>query len=179
MNLPNLVRVLDDEVDGVFQTALVPMFEGSPLGLGNNRMVFGNDGSMYVGKTALSWAGGKGITRIKWKGKAFASLDKIKALPKGFALRFSQPLDAATLKTLSVKRHTYDYHQAYGAPKKDEQVLEVKGAVLSEDGMTVTLDVGALQERYLQLIDMTGLRAKDGGKILGNKAWYHVVKAPK
>jgi hypothetical protein len=48
MNQPNLVRVLDDEVDGVFQTALVPMFNGSPLGIGNNRMVFGNDGAMYV-----------------------------------------------------------------------------------------------------------------------------------
>jgi voltage-gated potassium channel Kch len=29
MNQPNLVRVLDDEVDGVFQTALVAMFDGS------------------------------------------------------------------------------------------------------------------------------------------------------
>lgn len=178
MNQPNLVRVLDDEVDGVFQTALVPMFDGSPLGLGNNRMIFGNDGSMYVGKTALSWAGGKGITRIKWNGKPFASLDKIKALPRGFALRFSQPLDAATVKSLSVKRHTYDYHQAYGAPKKDERVLEVKGADLSSDGMTLTLDLGALQEKHLHLIDMTGLLDKNGGKILGNKAWYHVVKAP-
>ena len=179
MNQPNLVRVLDDEVDGVFQTALVPMFDGAPLGLGNNRMIFGNDGSMYVGKTALSWGGGKGITRIKWNGKAFASLDMIRALPNGFTLRFSQPIDAATLKTLSVKRHTYDYHQAYGAPKKNEKDLEVKGAVLSEDGMTVTLDVDALQEKYLHLIDMTGLLSKDGGKILGNKAWYQVVKAPK
>ncbi len=178
MNQPNLVRVLDDEVDGVFQTALVPMFDGSPLGPGNNRMIFGNDGSMYVGKTALSWPGGKGITRIKWNGKPFASLDKIKALPRGFALRFSQPLDAATIKSLSVKRHTYDYHQAYGAPKKDERVLEVKGADLSSDGMTLTLDLGALQEKHLHLIDMTGLLGKNGGKILGNKAWYHVVKAP-
>jgi len=178
MNQPNLVRVLDDEVDGVFQTALVPMFDASPLGIGNNRMIFGNDGSMYVGKTALSWAGGKGITRIKWNGKPFASLDKIKALPKGFALRFSQPLDAATLKTLTVKQHTYDYHQAYGAPKKDERVLEVKGADLSSDGMTLTLDLGALQEKHIHLIDMTGLLDKNGGKILGSKAWYHVVKAP-
>lgn len=179
MNQPLLVRVLDDEVDGVFQTALLPMFDGSPLGLGNNRMVFGNDGAMYVGKTALSWAGSKGITRVKWNGKPFLSLDKIKALPKGFALRFSEPLDAATLKTLSVKRHTYQYHEAYGAPKKNEEFLEINGTTLSEDGMTVTLDVGALEEKYLHLIDMKGLRTKDGGKVLGAKAWYHVVKAPK
>jgi len=179
MNQPNLVRVLDDEVDGVFQTALVPMFDGSPLGIGNNRMVFGNDGSLYVGKTALSWAGSKGMTKIKWNGKPFLSLEKIKALPKGFALRFSQPIDANTLKTLSVKRHTYQYHQGYGAPKKNEEVLKITGAKLSDDGMMVTLDVGALEEKYVHLIDMTGLLSKEGGKILGAKAWYHVVKAPK
>ena len=178
MNQPNLVRVLDDEVRGVFQTALVPMFDGSPLGLGNNRMVFGEDGSMYVGKTALSWPGSMGITRIKWNRKPFLSLEKIKALPEGFSLRFSQPLDVSTLKTLTVKRHTYQYHEAYGAPKKNEELLEVAGATLSEDGMTVTLVIGALEEKYLHLIDMTGLLSKEGGKILGNKAWYHVVKAP-
>jgi hypothetical protein len=178
MNQPNLVRVLDDEVDGVFQTALLPMFDGSPLGMGNNRLVFGKDGSLYVGKTALSWPGSKGITRVKWNGKSFLSLEKIKAQREGFALRFSQPLDPATLKNISVKRHTYDYHQAYGAPKKDETELEVKSATLSSDGLTLTLDVGALKEKYLHLVDMSGLLAKDGGKILGHKAWYHVLKAP-
>jgi glucose/arabinose dehydrogenase len=179
MNQPNLVRVLDDEVDGTFQTALVPMFDGSPLGIGNNRLAFGNDGALYVGKTALSWPGSKGITRIKWNGKPFPSLEKIKALPKGFALRFSQPIDAKTLKNLKVKRHTYQYHEAYGAPKKNEAPVVIAGSKLSEDGMTVTLDIGALEEKYLHLIDMAGLRSQDGGKILGAKAWYHVVKAPK
>ena len=103
MNQPNLVRVLD----------------GSPMGIGTNRLVFGKDGSLYVGKTALSWTGGKGITRIKWNGKPVAYLEKIKATPRGFALNFSQPLDASTLRNLSVKRHTYQHHEDYGAPKKN------------------------------------------------------------
>ena len=179
MNQKNIIRVLDDEVDGVFQTALLPIFGGSPLGNGSNRIVFGKDGSIYVGKTALSWAGGSGITRIRWDGKPFPSLNRIKALPKGFALRFSQPIDAATLGSLSVKKHTYDYHQAYGAPKKDEQNVKVNDAKLSDDGLTLTLDIGALQENYLHLINMAGLRTKDGGNILGSMAWYQVVKAPK
>lgn len=99
-------------------------------------------------------------------------------MPNGFSLRFSQPLDVSTLKTLTVKRHTYQYHEVYGAPKKNEELLEVAGATLSEDGMTVTLAIGALEENYLHLIDMNGLLSREGGKILGNKAWYHVVKAP-
>jgi glucose/arabinose dehydrogenase len=179
MNQKNLVRVLEDKVDGTLQTALVPVFNGSPLGMGSNRLGFGKDGSLYVGKTQLSWAGGKGITRIKWNGKAFLSLDQIKAQKEGFTLRFSQPLDAATLNKLTVTRHTYDYHSAYGAPKKDLTQLDVKNAKLSADGLNLTFEIGALKEKYLHLIDMTGLVGKDGAKVLGNKAWYQVVKAPK
>jgi hypothetical protein len=147
--------------------------------MGSNRLAFGKDGSLYVGKTQLSWAGGKGITRIKWNGKAFLSLDQIKAQKEGFALRFSQPLDAASLNKLTVSRHTYDYHQAYGAPKKDLTKLDVKHAKLSADGLTLTFEIGVLKEKYLHLIDMTGLLGKDGSKVLGNKAWYQVIKAPK
>ncbi len=179
MNQKNLVRVLEDKVDGTLQTALVPVFNGSPLGMGSNRLAFGKDGSLYVGKTQLSWAGGKGITRIKWNGKAYLSLDQIKAQKEGFALRFSQPLDAASLNKLTVSRHTYDYHQAYGAPKKDLTKLDVKHAKLSTDGLTLTFEIGALKEKYLHFIDMTGLLGKDGAKVLGNKAWYQVINAPK
>ena len=179
MNQPNLVRVLDDEVDGVFQTALVPVFNDSPLGIGNNRMAFGTDGSLYVGKTALSWAGGNGITRIKWNGQPFASLDKIKALKNGFALRFSEPIDPTTLGELAVERHTYDYHADYGSPKVDKKEMKVKEAELSSDGLTLTLDIGALEEGYLHRIDMGGLRTTSGEKLLGENAWYQVVKAPK
>lgn len=179
MNQPTMVRVLDDEVEGVFQTALVPIFDKSPLGIGNNRIVFGKDGSIYVGKTQLSWAGGKGIVRIKWKGKPYAQLEKIKALPKGFELVFSQAIDPATLGKLKVKSHTYAYHQAYGAPKAGEQEIVPKGVVISPNGLKLTLDIGPLKENRLHLIDMSGLFAKDGSKIHGDKAWYQVVKAPK
>ncbi|MBG7608619.1 MAG: hypothetical protein IZT59_11420 [Verrucomicrobia bacterium] len=179
MNQPNLVRVLEDEVDGVFQTALVPVFNDSPLGKGNNRMAFGKDGSIYVGRTALSWPGSKGIMRIKWNGKPFASLDKIKALKNGFALRFSEPIDPSTLGKLAVESHTYKYHATYGSPKVDKQAMEVKDAKLTSDGLTLTLDIGGLKEGYLHHINMVGLRTKSGGKILGANAWYQVVKAPR
>ena len=179
MNQPTMIRVLDDEVDGVFQTGLVKMFDKSPLGIGSNRTAFGKDGSIYVGKTQLSWAGGKGITRIKWNGKPYAQLEKIKALPKGFELTFSQPIDPASLNKLAVKSHTYAYHQAYGAPKADEQELTINSSAISPDGLKLTLDMGHLKENYLHLIDMSGLLTKTGSVIYGDKVWYQVVKAPK
>ena len=179
MNQPTLVRVLDDEVDGVYQTALVAMFDGSPLGKGNNRIAFGKDGSMYVGKTHLSWAGESGITRIKWNGDSFPALEQVKAVPKGFALRFTEKIDPKTISTIAVENNTYKYHKTYGSPKVDVQKMEVRDAKLLDDGVTVTLDLGGLKEGYLHAIDMTGVRSVDGKPLLGKKAWYQVIKAPK
>jgi hypothetical protein len=179
MNQPTMVRVLDDEVDGFFQTGLVKMFDESPLGNGSNRIAFGNDGSIYVGKIQLSWAGGKGITRIKWNGKPYAQLEKMKALPKGFELIFSQPIDPASLNYMVVKSHTYEYNSSYGAPKINERQLVINHSSISPDGLKLTLDIGPLKENYLHLIDMSAMHTKNGGIIYGNKVWYQVVKAPK
>lgn len=179
MNQPTLVRVLDDEVDGVYQTALAPMFDNSPLGKGNNRIAFGQDGSMYVGKTHLSWAGEEGITRIKWNGKEFPAVEKIKALPDGFALKFTEKIDPKSLSSIKVESNTYKYHKQYGSPKVDVQEMPVKEVKLVGDGDTVTLTVGSLKEGYLHAIDMSGVRTADGEALLGKKAWYQVVKAPK
>ena len=179
MNQPNLIRVLNDEVGGTFQTGLVPMFDKSPLGIGNNRLTFGKDGALYVGKTALSWPGSNGITCIKWNGKPFLSLGSIKALKTGFALQFSEALDASTISNVSAKSNTYQYHEAYGSGKTDEKTLAVNSASLSSDGKTLTVDLGRLKEGHLHMLDMSGLRSKSGAKVLGNRIWYQVVKAPK
>jgi hypothetical protein len=179
MNQRQLVRVIDDEVDGQFQTAMVPLFDGSPLGMGNNRLAFASDGSLYVGKTALSWPGSKGLMRIRWNGQAFFSLDGVKAQADGFELSFSQPVDQASLAKLVISRHTYDYHAAYGAPKKNLEKLALQNIERSADGRRITIKLGALREAYLHFFDLRSLRSEKGTKLLGDRAWYYVVKAPK
>lgn len=134
---------------------------------------------MYVGKTALSWAGDNGIARVKWDGKPFLSLDAMKAVPGGFVLKFSQALDPETLEKISVASHTYEYRSNYGSPKKDEKAMEVKKTKLSADGKVLALDLGELREGYLHFVDMTELKSASGGALLGDKAWYQVIKTPK
>lgn len=178
MNQPWLVRVLDDEVSGNFQTALVPFLDGSPLGIGNNRLAFGKDGSLYVGKIALSWAGSFGITRVKWNGTPLFAISGVKATPSGFSVTLSDPVDPSTLGGIIAKRHTYQYHSNYGSQKIDETALPAK-TTLSEDGKVLTMDLGGpLKEKYLHLLDLTSLRSRSGGHLLGAKAWYQVNKAP-
>jgi hypothetical protein len=179
MNQPTLVRVLDDTVDGTFQTALVPLFFDSPLGKGNNRICFGNDGPIYVGKTALSWAGDNGIARVKWKGKPFFSLDQMKAVKQGFTLKFSEAIHPDSIPSISVSSHTYNYFANYGSPKVDSQPMKIESTTLSTDGKTLTLNIGKHREGYLHFVDMTAVKSKAGSPLLGDKAWYQVIKAPK
>jgi len=179
MNQPTLVRVLDDEVEGVYQTGLTAMFDGSPLGKGNNRMTFGKDGSMYVGKTALSWAGDKGIVRVKWNGKAFFAAEKIRAVSGGFLITFTDEVDPASLSSIAVESNTYRYFKQYGSPKVDVTPMPVRKSELTEKGRAIRIDLGALKQGYLHAIDLTGVRSKSGSKVMGGKIWYQVLKAPK
>ncbi len=178
MNQPTLIRVLNDEVDGTFQVGLVPFLDKSPLGIGSHRLAFGKDGSLYVGKTALAWAGDTGITRVKWNGKPFFSLDGMKALPAGFRLTFSEAIDPASATGVTMKRNTYKYHAEYGSPKVDEAAVPLK-AVVADDGLSLVLECGPLKERYLHALDLTSLRSRAGSGLLGDRVWYQVVKAPR
>lgn len=178
MNQPTLIRVLDDEVDGRFQPALVPFLKGPDLGIGNHRLAFGKDGSLYIGKTALSWAGGFGIKRVKWNGKSFFSINSLEATPTGFTVQLSEAADPATLSGITAKRHTYKYSEAYGSPKIDETHLPVQ-ASLSADGQTLTISLGPLKEKYLHLLDLEKLRSATGSNLLGDKAWYEMNLVPK
>jgi glucose/arabinose dehydrogenase len=178
MNQPTLVRVLDNEVGGKFQPALVQFLVGSPLGIGNHRLAFGTDGSLYVGKTALSWPGSFGITRVKWKGTPFFSINSLKATSNGFTVALSEPADPATISSVTARRHTYTYSANYGSPIIDETKLPLT-ASLSADGRTLTLVLGPLKEKYLHTLDFGNLRSAGGSNLLGDKAWYQVNQAPR
>ncbi|MEO5713527.1 MAG: hypothetical protein ABIT37_08550 [Luteolibacter sp.] len=178
MNQNTLVRVLDDEVGGAFQAGLVPFLDNSPLGIGNHRLAFAPDGSLYVGKTGLSWAGSTGITRVRWNGKPFFSLDRMKATPDGFVLRFSEPVDETKLAAIQLICHTYPYTSRYGSKRFDEQTVEITRAQLSNNNCDVTLTCGPLKQAYLYQVDLTPLLAKSGNALMGKRASYHVAKAP-
>lgn len=178
MNQNTLVRVLDDEVGGAFQAGLVPFLDNSPLGIGNHRLAFAPDGSLYVGKTGLSWAGSTGITRVHWNGKPFFSLDRMKATPDGFVLGFSEPVDETKLAAIKLTCHTYPYTSRYGSKRFDEQTLKITRAELSNNNCDITLTCGPLKQAYLYQVDLAPLLAKSGNALMGKRASYHVAKVP-
>ena len=110
MNFPRILRVLPEEVDGVWEGACLPFIEGDAVKRGGHRFVFSGD-TLWMGRTHLSWAGAEGLATIKPTGKVpFVPLE-MHVTPKGFRFVFTEPLntsaaDAALWKVSVVLLYT-------------------------------------------------------------------------
>ena len=178
MNSPTLVRFLPDPVGAVSQGAAIPFLRTGALGAGNHRLTFTPDGSLWIAKTHLSWAGGEGLVRVRLKEQAsnFLAIDRVKLTSRGFSLGFTQPVDPESLKKIEITRHTYRYHAAYGSPKVDKRDVLIKGgATLSEGNRSCVINLkntGDLKRGYLYTIRLPEVRSNAGKLLLGDTVYY-------
>jgi hypothetical protein len=177
MNTPTLVRFLPDPVGEVSQGAAIPFLRTRTLGAGNHRMSFTPDGSLWVAKTHLSWAGGEGLVRVRLKEKAadFLAIDRVKLTSRGFSLGFTQPVDSESLQKIEIARHTYKYHAGYGSPKVDKQNVAIKTTSLSPEGRSCVISLkntGDLKSGYLYTIRLPEVRSNGGKLLLGDTVYY-------
>lgn len=183
MNQNRMVRYLPDEVNGFSQGTLIPMFDevGTELGNGNHRLTFTPDGSLWVGKTHLSWAGAEGLMKITpvEAEKAFI-LTSVKLEKAGesqaFRLKFSQPLASGQDK-IAGNRYDFLYREEYGSPKIDEATLALGAPVLSEDKRELVVPLTAKQGA-VHRIDLKSLRSADGTALEGQVFYYQATKLP-
>ena len=111
MNKERIVRVMLENVGGELQGACLPFFEGNGLRKGNNRLVFGPDGSLWIGQNSHGWLGDQGIQRLVYTGKQPADIYSMNLTEKGFDLTFTQPLDVSTATNIvNYKFRHYYYH---------------------------------------------------------------------
>jgi len=114
-------RVFLEKVKGVYQGAVFPFRKGFSSGV--FRMVWGSDNSMFVGMTGRGWGstGGElfGLQQLVWNGKIPFEIEAIRAMPDGFELEFTEPVDQTTAKNVAsynINTFTYEYHHEYGSP---------------------------------------------------------------
>ncbi|BCX47173.1 large multi-functional protein [Haloferula helveola] len=181
MNQPWLVRYLADEVGGVTQGSLTAMFNDTDLGKGNHRLAFSKDGTLWVGKTHLSWAGAEGLVKITPKDidKAFAvTAVELEKTPKGcgFRVSFSQPI--GELDGIKMNRFDYKYHQAYGSPKVDEAALTPAEIANGTDNILLELTAEQAKEGAVHCIEFSGGTSKTGSKLGPTKLYYQATKLP-
>lgn len=175
MNTNRIVRVMLEEVDGELQGACVPFIDGGALARGCNRMAWAPDGSLYVGHTKHSWAGGEGISRVEWNGEDPFEAVSMKLTRTGFRFTFTKPVDskiAAEVANWPFKRYYYKYHKSYGSPQMDVTPVKVDSIEISNDGKTVEVNLEELKAWHIHEVKINGLKATDGTSLANSYIAY-------
>lgn len=182
--MSKIARVFLEKVNGQYQGASFDFRSGFRSGV--LRMSWGTDKGMYVGGTNRGWGSvGKedfGLERLVYTGKTPFEMKAVRAMPDGFEIEFTAPVDKKTAEDVNnydVSSYTYKYHPVYGSPIVDRKDNAVRGAKASEDGLKVRIVVDGLREGYIHDIKPEGVKsAKDGLTLLHGSAYYTLNSIP-
>jgi hypothetical protein len=184
--LCTVMRVALEQIDGIYQGACFPFFEGLESGV--NRVAFAPDGSLFVGETDRGWGSiGRrawGLQRVVHTGVVPFEIHSIRARPDGFELRFTEDVDATSVTDLGgwhASSYTYEHHADYGSPEIDTRELSVTSATLVE-ARIVRLVIDGLREGYVHELHASGVRSTEaarGETLLHEAAYYTLNRIPR
>ena len=176
-------RVSLEQVGGHWQGACYPFREG--LLSGSIRCAWAPDGSLLVGETNRGW-GSKGVRpfgleRLVWTGRTPFEIREMRALPVGFELAFTRPVDpesASHLGAYRVQSYTYKLHSTYGSDEFDKRELTVIAAEVAPDRKSVRLEVDGLRAGYVHELHADGVCSQAGWPLLHADAYYTLIEIP-
>jgi hypothetical protein len=178
MNSGRVLRLLPEQVDGVWQGACVNFVDSTALRGGIHRLLFVGD-TLYLGRTHLIWVGGEGIGTVKLAKMPFEALN-LHATPKGFRFEFTAPLDAGVTDVTrwAAQRYYYKYHETYGSPQTDLMPVTPSKVTLSADGRSADVEFAELKTGYIYDFDLGGLTSNAGDTVLNPRIAYTLNKVP-
>ncbi|MBI5760245.1 MAG: hypothetical protein HZA46_17145 [Planctomycetales bacterium] len=160
-----------ENVRGTMQGGMIelplPLF---PTGVMRGRF-HPTDGQLYL-CGMFAWAGNAtypgGLYRLRATGQPIYLPVGLHATKSGLKLTFTEPLDPASLdvKNLQIKTWSLKRTKDYGSKHFDEKLLDVRGAKLSADSKTLTLDVSELRPTWCMEIKYS-FRSATGTPIQG------------
>jgi glucose/arabinose dehydrogenase len=187
-----LTRVMLEKVNGEWQGAVWPFAKGFLSGL--NRVAIGPDGKLYAGGgKGGHWSGAVGpqmysLDRLSFTGKTPFEVKEVHAMPDGFELTFTQPVDAEACgkaDAFDVAQYTYKYHGTYGSPEIDHNGKEnsstdikVVGAVVSGDRLKVLLTLEGLRPGYVTMVRGLDVVNEEGEYLRNDTFWYTLNSIP-
>lgn len=175
MNQERIVRVMLEQVNGVFQGACIPFYDGNGLRKGNNRLAFAPDGSLWVGQNDHGWAGDRGIQRIVFTGRQPMDVYSMHLTEEGFDLTFTQPVSLATASDTSqykIRHYYYEYHKEYGSEQFDVQHVPVTYIDIAPDRKKVSLKLAALKVGYVYELTLGNIRSEKGDTLANHLVCY-------
>ncbi len=179
MNNPRLLRVMLEEVDGMWQGACVALIDDESLKRGLHRLAFVGD-TLYLGRTHLSWAGGEGLGTVTPTGKTpFDPLD-MHVTPNGFRLDFTDPVASNSMapELWTATRFYYAYHEPYGSPELEKTEVTPTKVTRSNAGRTVELEFADLKTDFIYDFNLRKVRSESGDALLNPRIAYTLRRRP-
>jgi cytochrome c551/c552 len=175
-----LSRVFLEKVNGEFQGASFMFRSGFRSGV--MRMSWAKDSSLFIGETNRGWGSAgeanEGLQRLVWNNKTPFEMKAVRAMPDGFEIEFTLPVDpksAEDLASYSVESYIYKYQPVYGSPPVNTQNLVIKGVKLSSDGLKARIIVDNLRRYYIHTLKLDGIRERDNFYSLVHPTAYYTL----
>ena len=175
-----LSRVFLEKVNGEFQGASFMFRSGFRSGV--MRMSWAKDSSLFIGETNRGWGSAgeanEGLQRLVWNNKTPFEMKAVRAMPDGFEIEFTLPVDpksAEDLASYSVESYIYKYKPVYGSPPVNTQNLAIKGVKLSADGLKARVIVDNLRRYYIHTLKLDGIRERDNFYSLVHPTAYYTL----
>ncbi len=179
-----IMRVMLEKVNGVYQGASIDFRSGFQSGV--LRLVFAPDGSLFVGETNRGWGSAgeanEGLQRLVWNRETPFEMRTVKAMPDGFEIEFTKPVDkksAENLASYSINSFIYKYFPVYGSPPVKAMDHEILGVEVAEDGMKVRVAIANPQQYHIHRISLPGLREQSNShELIHTDAYYTLNEIP-
>ena len=176
-------RVFLEKINGQWQGAIFRFTQGLESGV--NRMVFGPDGSLYVGGIGAlgnwNWKQTKfGLQRLSPTGEDVFEIESVSATHDGFLVTFTKPVDTdwlADTENYEAKDWYYTHTAEYGGPKRDTRDLTVSKAEPFGDGRSVRLVIDDLKPGRVVYLH-TNPKSEGDVDIWSTEAWYTLNAIP-
>ncbi|HCN83874.1 MAG TPA: hypothetical protein DIT07_09685, partial [Sphingobacteriaceae bacterium] len=177
-------RVFLEKVKGEYQGASFLFRTGFNAGV--FRMAWGKDGSLFIGETSRGWGSSgdanEGLQRVVWNNVVPFEMRAVRAMPDGFEIEFTNPVDQASAENLAsynVESFIYKYHPVYGSPPVNQMKCKVLGVKLSADGLKARIIVDNLRQSYIHTLTLDGVREKGtANSLLHPTAYYTLNNIP-
>lgn len=178
-----IMRVSLEKVKGEWQGVAWDFKKGFQSGV--LRMNWGSDGSLFAGETNRGWGSAgtanSGLQQLVWSGKVPMEMKTVRAMPDGFEVEFTMPVDkskAEDLNSYGGRSFIYKYHPVYGSPTVKEEKLSIKGVKVSPDGKTVRIVVDNIRQYFIHELNLSGIRSDSGLPVLHPVAYYTLNNIP-
>ena len=180
MGQSKIMRVVLEKVKGEYQGVAFDFRSGFQSGV--MRFDFDQSGRMFVGETNRGWGSAgttnSGLQYLTWTGRVPFEMKTVKAMPDGFEIEFTKPVDKSTAEDLDSykgKSYIYKYHPAYGSPQTNLEDIKLKGVRVSDDGLKVRVVTDNLRPNYVHEITLHGVKAKGVDQITLHPTFYYTL----